>query len=175
MEDENPETQKVLAAIYACQASLTTQIEEVKVDISLIRQDAQRTRECLTEVKQRVSTLEDQGLPLFSMVREMESTISSLRQHLDDQENRLRRCNLHFVGMPERVECPNPQTFLESFLTSTYGRKRFVAMFAVKMPTAYHPRHLPGSPAANFPLKIFKLPRQRYAAALHKRARSNSM
>lgn len=60
--DSNPDTQKVLAAIHACQALLTTRIEEIKVDISLLRQDAQRTREWVME--NRVSTLEDQAPPL---------------------------------------------------------------------------------------------------------------
>lgn len=43
----NPDTQKVLAAIHACQSSLTTRI----VDISLLRQDAQLPCERVTEVQ----------------------------------------------------------------------------------------------------------------------------
>lgn len=37
METSIPETSKILEAISTCQATLTTKIEEVKVDISLDR------------------------------------------------------------------------------------------------------------------------------------------
>lgn len=43
------DTAVVLEAIAACQPSLTTKIEEVKMDISLIRQDMQKLRGRVTD------------------------------------------------------------------------------------------------------------------------------
>lgn len=153
--DTNPDTQKVLAAIHACQTSLTTRIEEIKIDISLLRQDAQRTRERVTEVENRVSTLEDQAVPLAHRVEEAERTIHKLRQHLDDQENRLRRCNLRFIGLPEGAEGSAPEVFLENLLTSTYGRNQFSAMFAVERAHRILPKPPPpGAPPRTFIAKL---------------------
>lgn len=151
----SPDTEKVLAAIHACQTTLTTRIEEIKVDISLLRQDAQRTRERVTEVEQRVSTLEDQAAPLTGRVMEAERHIAKLHQHLDDQENRLRRCNLRFVGLPERAEGSSPETFLENLLISTFGRDQFSVMFAVERAHRILPKPPPpGAPPRTFIAKL---------------------
>lgn len=64
------DTTKVLEAITACQAAvitcqtnLTTRIEEVKVDISLVRQDFHKLRERVTEAEFRLSNVEDSPPP----------------------------------------------------------------------------------------------------------------
>lgn len=44
-EQETDGTAKVLEAISLCQSTLTSKIEEVKVDISLIRHDMTKLRE----------------------------------------------------------------------------------------------------------------------------------
>lgn len=47
-------------------------------------------------------------------------------------ENRLRRCNLRLIGLPEGAEGKDPATFLEQLLVTTYGRETFSPMFAVE-------------------------------------------
>lgn len=54
---------KILEAIAACQTSLTTRIEEVKIDISFLRQDMQQLRDRVGESEKRLSHVED-ALPL---------------------------------------------------------------------------------------------------------------
>lgn len=49
---------------------LTNRFEEIKVDISPLHQDAQRTRERVTEVENCVSILKDQTTPLTCYVEE---------------------------------------------------------------------------------------------------------
>ena len=46
-------------AVATCQATLTTKIEEVKVDVSLVRQDIQKLRERVTVAGVRLGTVED--------------------------------------------------------------------------------------------------------------------
>lgn len=66
----NTDTAKVLEAItvcqeavVACQSTLTARIEEVKVDISLVRQDFQKLRDRVTEAETRLGIVEDSPLP----------------------------------------------------------------------------------------------------------------
>lgn len=73
---------------------LTSKIEEVKVDISLICQDFHRLQEQVSESERRISHVED----------EIQHQLHSLIQKQDDMENRFCRCNLRFVGLPEGVE-----------------------------------------------------------------------
>lgn len=47
------DTTKLLEAITLCQTSLTMQIEEVRMDISLIRQDFQKLRDRVTMAETR--------------------------------------------------------------------------------------------------------------------------
>lgn len=102
---------EILEAITACQTSLTTKLEEVKVDISLLHQDLQKLRH-------RVGS-DDQT----------SRHIAQLQQKQDDLENCMRRNNLCFIGLPEG---DNPAAFLEELLITTYGRAAFSQLFVVK-------------------------------------------
>lgn len=62
----------------------------------------------------------------------MQRQIQLLQSHQDDLENRIRRCNLRFIGIPEKEEGTDPVTFLESLLIAQYGREAFSMMFAVE-------------------------------------------
>lgn len=47
-------------------------------------------------------------------------------------ENRLRHCNLLFIGLLERIEGNDPADYLETLLTKKYGREALSVMFAVE-------------------------------------------
>lgn len=94
--------------ITACQTTLTARVEEVKVDISLVRQDFQKLKGRVTEAETRLSNMED-SLPLLqNSMGDLQFQVSQLLQKQDDIENRLRHCNLRFVGLPEGVEGKDP-------------------------------------------------------------------
>ncbi|XP_073453831.1 uncharacterized protein [Aquarana catesbeiana] len=148
-------TVKVLDAIAALQGTLTAKIDEVKIDISLLRQDLSRVRDRVTEVETRVGTMEDTLYPLQHAQQDMLRQIQQLQSHQDDLENRIRRCNLRFIGIPEKEEGTDPVTFLESILTTQYGREAFSMMFAVerahRIPARPPP---PGAPPRTFIAKF---------------------
>lgn len=77
----------------------------------------------------------------------MQLQISQLIQKQDDMENRLRRCNLLFIGLPEGAEGKDPTTFLERLLITTYGHESFSPTFAVeraqRMPARAPPQGAP--------------------------------
>lgn len=87
-----------------------------------------------------------------SRVLEAERTITKLHQHLDNQENRLRRCNLRFVNLPVGL---SPEAFLENLLISTYGRDQISFMFAVERVHRILPKLPPPSaPPCTFTAKL---------------------
>lgn len=58
-DHQSTETAKVLDAIAALQTTLTTKIDEVKIDISLLRQDLSKVKDRVTETETRISNVED--------------------------------------------------------------------------------------------------------------------
>ncbi|XP_073453816.1 uncharacterized protein [Aquarana catesbeiana] len=101
METSTPQTSKVLEAISTCQATLTTKIEEVKVDISLIRQDLHKLRDRVSEAEHRLSHAEVAIPPLQASPDQASHHIAQLQLKQDDLENRMRSNNLHFISFPE--------------------------------------------------------------------------
>lgn len=170
-EPQTTDTAKVLDAIAALQGTLTAKIDEVKIDISLIRQDFSKLKDRVTEAETRISNAEDALHPMRHTTEEIQRQLQQLHAHQDDMENRLRRCNLRFIGLPEKEEGADPTTYLESLLLKTYGREAFSVMFAVerahRIPARPPP---PGAPPRTFIAKflnfrdrdkILKLTRER--------------
>lgn len=88
----------------------------------------------------------------------MEQAAREIQQLLlkqDDLENRARRNNLRFIGLPEGAEGASPATFLEELLVTTYGRAEFSQAFIVervhRMPAKKPP---PGAPPRVFIAKF---------------------
>lgn len=80
----------------------------MKIDVSLIRQDLQKLRDRVTETEARISHLEDELPPLQVHTERLQHQLNMVLAKQDDMENRLRRCNLRFVGLPEGSEGPDP-------------------------------------------------------------------
>lgn len=136
---------KILEAIAAHQISLSTRIE-VKIDISLLRQDMQQLRDRVGESEQRLGRVGDSIPPLQESSDQANRLIAQLQQKQDDLENHMRN-NLRFIGLPESAEGNNPATFLEELLITTYGREAFSQSFVVerahRMPTKKPPQGAP--------------------------------
>lgn len=112
----NSYTANVLAAIAKTRTYLTSRIDEVKVDISPIRQDMQKLRERVKETETRISVIEDTIAPVPQDVRDLQQKYTQLLAKMDDQENCQCRSNLRFFGLPEGAEGRSPETFLENCL-----------------------------------------------------------
>lgn len=156
-EEERPagDTDRLLEAITFCRTSLTAQIEEVKVDISVIRQDLHKLRDRVKTAENRISNVEDAIPPLQEGTERIQRQIQQLFSKHDEMENRLRRCNLRLIGLPEGAEGKDPTTFLEQLLITHYGREAFSPMLAVerahRMPARPPPQ---GAPPRTFIAKL---------------------
>lgn len=89
---------------------------------------------------------------------------------LEDMENRLRRNNIHAVGIPGRAEGKNTVAFIEAWLTDTFGCEAFSPMFAVErahqVPARPPP---PGAPPRPF---LFRLLNYKDRDAILNKART---
>lgn len=67
----HPDMAKVLAAIVESRIFLTNQIDNVKVDIFLIKHDMQKLRDGVTETEMRIRVAEDAIAPIPQDVQEL--------------------------------------------------------------------------------------------------------
>lgn len=159
VEDAGPSTQDIMAAIASCQSSitatLTTKIDEVKVEISLLKHDVQAIRERTGALEERVSILEDRTAPVNGDIVQLQKQLKQAADKLEDMENRQRRSNIRVVGLPERSEGANPETFAEQWLRELLGPETFSSQFvaerAHRVPTKPLP---PGAPPRPFLIKL---------------------
>lgn len=140
-ERHTADTAKVLDTIATLQGTLAAKIDEVKIDISLLRQDLSKLKDRFTETETRSGTAEDILHPLQHTTEDLQRQIQQLHLHQDDMENRLCRCNLQFMGLPERTEGKDPAECLENLLITTYGILSFVcggvgALYTGETPTS---------------------------------------
>lgn len=56
----------------------------------------------------RISHMEDDMPPLQVATERLQHQMHTVQQKQDDMDNRLRRCNLRFVGLPKGVEGSDP-------------------------------------------------------------------
>ncbi|KAL4003935.1 alpha-2-macroglobulin-like protein [Sarotherodon galilaeus] len=117
--DINP---NILAALSKITDSITTLLD-VKVDtvLAAIREQTSRIQALATRVgdaETRISGVEDTADVLQSKVAQLEKQVTDMADHMDDLENRSRRCNLRLVGLPEGSEGNDIVAFMETWLPS---------------------------------------------------------
>lgn len=117
--DINP---NILAALSKITDSITTLLD-VKVDtvLAAIREQTSRIQALATRVgdaETRISGVEDTAGVLQAKVAQLEKQVTDMADHMDDLENRSRRCNLRLVGLPEGTEGNDVVAFMETWLPS---------------------------------------------------------
>ena len=117
--DINP---SILSALSKITDSITNSLD-AKVDIVLaaIHEQTSRIQALATRVgdaETRISNVEDTADVLQAKVAQLEKQVTDMADHMDDLENRSRRCNLRLVGLPEGTEGKDTVTFMESWLPS---------------------------------------------------------
>lgn len=146
---------QLLAAIQISTTSLTGKIEEVRVDVGLLRHDLQNLRERVKETESRISQLEDAVAPIPDRLSTLEKAASSWSQRADDLENRLRRNNLRILGLPEKTEGADPCSFAEVWLKATFPTATLSSVFAVERAHRVPARPLPpGAPPRPFLVRL---------------------
>ena len=109
---------EILAAIQVSRSALEGQIGGVQAKVSLVHQDLRNVVDRVTEVEGRVSELEDTVKGLGVTVRKLEAATGALEARAEDAENRVRRNNIRFIGIPEGLEGTATESFLEQWLRS---------------------------------------------------------
>ena len=140
-------TETILSAIRESREAVERKVEEVRVDVSLLRHDLRGVAERVTEAESRISTAEDEIVTLRSQVNQLLKSSAILEDRAEDAENRSRRNNLRLVGIPEGVDTQDLAQLIEdwflSWVTGEALSKNFVVERAHRSLMARPP---PGAP-----------------------------
>lgn len=91
---------------------ISTVLEAIKEQTSQIQAVATRVE----EAEQRIVDVEEAAVSSEARITALEKQVRDLLEHVDDLDNRGRRCNVRIVGLPEGTEGSNPVKFLETWI-----------------------------------------------------------
>lgn len=138
-----------MQAITSCQISPTGKIDHVHKEIGLIHMDLNSFRGGVTEVEQRVSSLEDVQRDQNADLHNLKIKVKHLEARAEDAENRNRHNNLRIIGLPEGLEGSDTATFTEILLQALLLHandiswwKELIACLRLVARKALHPTHL---------------------------------
>ncbi|KAJ1115531.1 hypothetical protein NDU88_003755 [Pleurodeles waltl] len=97
--------------------AMDLKITDLTLASSSIRADIAGFRETANNLDQRLSAVEDH----IATTPDQEEELKSLRAKLTELEDRSRRDNVRFFGIPEQKEGSDIKTFLSSLLTNHFG------------------------------------------------------
>lgn len=145
----------LMQAITGCQTTLTAKIEQIQMEVGLVRRDMDKFRDRLSETERRIGDTEDTLREHGASLRTLQIKMKTVETRAEDQENRNRRNNLRVVGLPEGAEGRDPAAYTEKLLRDLLPQAPFSPYFAVerahRMPSVKGP---PGAPPRTF---IFRL------------------
>lgn len=91
---------------------IATVLDAIKEQTSEIQAIATR----IEEAEKRILDVEEAALASDARIASLEKQVRDMLEHVDDLDNRGRRCNVRVVGLPEGTEGKDPVTFLETWI-----------------------------------------------------------
>ena len=93
-------------------AKISTVLDAIKEQTSQIQAVATR----MEEAEKRIVDVEETALASEARIASLEKQVHDMLEHIDDLDNRGRRCNVRIVGLPEDSEGKDPVKFLERWI-----------------------------------------------------------
>lgn len=115
----------ILDAISGLKAESLARHKEVIDGIAHIRSDLEVIKGRMTTAERRISDTEDLTTQLTAKVSDLETKVKQLTEKNDDLENRSRRSNLRLIGLEEKAEGDDAESFLENWLPEVLGAENF--------------------------------------------------
>ncbi|KAJ1080666.1 hypothetical protein NDU88_000860 [Pleurodeles waltl] len=113
---QGPTGTQILAAIETPSANIQAKINSTAIDANLLRTDLCKVSERPRATEQQVDQMQEE----LTSHRAARTTLMAQGQKLEaraeDAEDHSRRCNLRFVGFPERAKGSTPELFVERWV-----------------------------------------------------------
>ena len=108
--------EKVLAAIQDTKNTLETKIDNVALDVGLLRSDHKKLAERVKVMEETNKTVHPEVQTLRQDVIRITNDVENLHRRAEEAEGRARRNNVRFIGFREKTESQAADLFLENWL-----------------------------------------------------------
>lgn len=150
-----PSLASIMAAIQTLGTTLETKIDKMSIEMNLVRADLNKTSDKARANEAEIQQLRDSSKKLEQRVNELVHQHRQLALKLEDQEGRARRNNIWVVGVPENMEGPCMDLFLEDLILNHLKPKRVSTVFTIERAhRALVPKPKPGAPPRTIIAKI---------------------
>ncbi|KAJ1195760.1 hypothetical protein NDU88_005028 [Pleurodeles waltl] len=154
--------EKVLQAILDTKTSLEGKIDTVVAEVNILRMEHRKLANRVTTTETTLNTAQPDIADMKLRLQHQKSEILRLHKCADEAEGRSRRNNVRFLGFPEKIELPNAESFIESWLKENIFTNETPPLLLVERAHRIPggpPR--PGPPPTTANSEILKLLRQR--------------
>uniref|UniRef100_A0AAQ6A293 L1 transposable element RRM domain-containing protein n=1 Tax=Amphiprion ocellaris TaxID=80972 RepID=A0AAQ6A293_AMPOC len=154
--------QSVLNAIQQVKTDmlshLDAKIDPIQSSLTAIQISLSTLSDRVELLEQRVSTNEDNVSNIMSRMKQLESDNTNLKAKVEDLENRSRRNNLRFVGIPEFAESTDMVGFMTQLIYKVLGQENFPSPLKIerahRTPTTLPKRLDPGGKPRSILIKL---------------------
>ncbi|KAJ1099297.1 hypothetical protein NDU88_004399 [Pleurodeles waltl] len=124
----------VLLAIRESREALEKKIDNLAMDLTLLRDDHRKLKERVGTNKTLLTAVTLTQKATTAELTALTSCIKILETRAEDAENRTRRSNLRLVGIPEQTEtsADSMESFLENWIKTTVAPEGLSAFFAIE-------------------------------------------
>ncbi|KAJ1206442.1 hypothetical protein NDU88_001847 [Pleurodeles waltl] len=127
-----PSLGAIMAAIQDLRGSLEPKLDTVTVDVTLLRADLKKVTEKVINAETDIARLQSTSKRLEDQIQFLTAGHGKIVVHLQDQKGMAQRKNSRVGRVPEGVEGPSVELFLETLITDSLRPKRLSKFFTVK-------------------------------------------
>ena len=120
---------------------LETKIDTTAIEVNLIRADLKKINTRLQTAEDTIQTLTSQNKELAQQVKHLQRSSETMATRIEDQEGRSRRNNIRITGVPEKMEGPSVELFVEKLIIEGLQPRGLSKMFTVE-----RAHRVPGKP-----------------------------
>ncbi|KAJ1096781.1 hypothetical protein NDU88_001912 [Pleurodeles waltl] len=108
----------ILAAVLDIKNSLEPKIDALQIDVGLMRGDHKKIKERVEIIKSTVASNRPTVKDTEPQIQTLEPEVEELRKRIEDLEGRCRRNNVWLAELPEYVEDPSMELYLDEWFTT---------------------------------------------------------
>lgn len=104
---------------------MDSKFDTIKTSLNKIDNTNTTLGDHINELKQSMSSNEDEIQTLFNLVRKLEKDQAHLKKQAEDAENRSQAYNLQFISIPEKAKGEDICGFMNRLISKLLGMENF--------------------------------------------------
>lgn len=130
--DPEPSLKDIMKAIREFRGTMEPKIDSVTEEVNLLRADFKKMSNKVSAAETEIGSLQSKTKRLEEQVAALTKRQVDIYARLEDQEGRARRNSLRIVGVPEGMEGPSVDLFVEDLVLNHLKPKRLSKVFSVE-------------------------------------------